>query len=141
MTQRPDLDGCKLQKAGEPDVWLIFHGHRHRITSPSAFCSLFSTADDLMTVDCTDTIKVGPDVQEGSFLARPDGSLDIYLVLRIFPDYLIRHHIPNWETFCDFGFDEAKLRIVPAVMLTTLPGGGDITSPRGRVAMDSALPV
>lgn len=134
MIERPDLDGCRLQKPGEPDVWLMLQGRRHRIANPSTYSSLFGKTDGLMIVDYIDSLKIGPDIQEGTFLARPDGSLDIYLIMRTSPDSLRRHHIPNWETFCEFEFDQTKLQDVPPALLKALPSGGDILGPLGRLA-------
>lgn len=136
MIERPDLDGCRLQREGDANVWLVFHGKRHRISSPAAYERLFGETQGVVHHQGIDDIALGPEIGEDTCLVRPEGSLAIYLVTGRPPDAVRRHHIPNWETLCDFGFDTAKVWLVPPVFLKVLVGGGDILSPRGRIALE-----
>ncbi len=132
MIERPDLDGCRLFIPGQPEVWLVFHGQRHRIASPRVYESLFKDAEGLVEEPGLGAIAEGPDLGEGTCLVRPQESLSIYLVTAGEGGIVRRHLVLNWDSMCDFGFDEAKVVTVPALVFEGLAPGRDLSSRDGR---------
>lgn len=134
---RPDLDGLRLMEPEKPDVWLIFRGERHRIVSGSVYDSLFGEVEAIRLHTDVDAITAGPELVEGTCLVRADGGLAIYLVARTERGAVQKHHIPDYETFLDFGFDEAKVRSIPPMVLQGLEEGLEIRSaPAAAAARD-----
>ena len=88
--------------------------------------ALFSEATKLRSEDDVESLPEGPPLNEGTCLARPYGSLSIYLVTG-YPTPL-RHHIETYETLLDFAFDEGKVWNVPPLVLDAVPLGPPIVS-------------
>lgn len=131
VSERPDLDGLRLIQPGTPDVWLMFDGKRHRIASPAVYDALFSEIDRLVAFPEADSISMGEPIGEGSCLIRADGTLAIYL-LTAFEGEARRGFVPTYESLRDFGFDEAKVRDVPMLLLNAIPVGPDLVSAGSR---------
>ena len=124
-----ELDGARLIVPGQPEIWLVFFGVRHHITSLATLNALFSDTQVLVTIGSVEHIKRGVDLNDGTCLVRADGDAGIYLVTG-FPDSEVRKHpISSFETFVHFGFDESKVREVPALVLAAIPPGTDLQSP------------
>jgi len=104
----------------------MFFGVRHHIASPATFEALFPDTGGLVTIKSVEHIQCGPELNDGTCLIRADGDTGIYLVTG-FPETEIRkHHIPSFEIFVNFGFDESKVRQVPALVLAAIPPGRDL---------------
>jgi hypothetical protein len=127
IVERPDLDGSRVVEAGSPNVWLIFHGRRHRIPSPEVYENLFSETDALITVEAVDIIARGPDLSDGAMLIRAVDGTSIYFLTAAYEGGVRRHHIPNYESFLEFGFDMSKVREFPVLLVDALSTGRDIT--------------
>ncbi len=132
-TDRPDLDGLRLTGPDQTDVWLVFHGRRHRIASPQVYDSLFSGTEAILLSADLEAIAEGPVLDDGACLVRPDGELDIYLATgageqtRLF-------HVPTYESLLDFDFDEAKVHTVPRLIVEAMPAGEPLESAPDRAA-------
>lgn len=133
MAEHPDLDGVRLSKPDGPDVWLVFHGKRHRIVSPAVYESLFADASGILFNPAIDDIATGSDLNDGTCLVRFEGRPDIYLATESGPNAQIMH-IPSYEVFVDFGFDLTKVREIPAVLFEVIPKGPTLTSAPDRAA-------
>ena len=133
ILERGDLDGLRLVQAGGPDVWLVFHGVRHRIPSPAVYDALFRDTSGLVAYANVDEVRLGDEMAEGSCLIRADHSLPIFL-LTASPAGPRRHLILSYETFVDFGFDEAKVRSLPVLALEAITQGADLVSAADRAA-------
>lgn len=131
VIERPDLDGMRLHQPNTADVWLIFHGRRHRVASTAVYDALWSEIAGLVTSHDIDSIALGDDLSEGSCLVRADETVFIHL-LTVIGGEVRRCFIPNYESLLDFGFDEAKVRNVPPLMLQGVPVGRDLTSAASR---------
>jgi len=125
-TLRDDLDGLRLAAPDSPDVWLVFGGRRHRVASPSVYQALFAGADDLIFSEDIPSITMGPELNDGTCLVRPIGSHTIFLVTGRAPPR--RYHVPTYESFTDFGFNERAVIDVPALILEAVELGGELTS-------------
>lgn len=132
--RRPDLDGLRLLEPGQPDVWLIFGGERHRIASSLVYDALFNEVEGLVPYEGVERILLGPELGEGTCLIRADGALAIYLLTRAGNGQIQRHFIPTYESLLDFGFDEAKVRSVPSLVIEGLDEGVELTSAADRDA-------
>lgn len=132
LYERDDLDGHRLTQPGTPDVWLMFHGKRHRVASPEVYDSLWSEVDRVVPSDEIDAIALGPELNDGTCLIRPRGFLSIYLLTGA--RHVHRLFIPTFETLRDFGFDEAKVHDIPPLVLEAIPDGGTIESAADRRA-------
>ncbi|MBB2960863.1 hypothetical protein [Methylobacterium sp. R2-1] len=136
-TLRHDLDGLRLASPDSPDVWLVFGGRRHRVASPAVYQALFAGADDLVFSEDIPAIMMGPELNDGTCLVRPTGSHAIFLVTGRTPVW--KYHIPTFESFTDFGFNESAVIDVPALLMEAVELGGELTSTfdRTRSAQDS----
>ena len=123
---QPGFDGMRLRTADQPDVWLVYHGERHRIASPEVYEAFFTGVDAVVTVDSVAGIEAGSTLADGACLLRAEGRDAIYLVNRVEAHAVLRHHIASYRTFMAFGFDLAKVRDVPRLVLDTVPEGRDI---------------
>jgi hypothetical protein len=131
VIERPDLDGLRLQQPGTPDVWLMFHGRRHRVASTAVYDALWSEVSGLVVHHDVESIALGEELSEGCCLVRADGTVFIHLLTAIDGE-IRRCFIPNYESLVDFGFDEAKVRDVPGLLLQAVPAGRDLTSAASR---------
>lgn len=134
ILDRPDLDGLRLIEEGRPDVWLMYHGKRHRIASPAVYDSLFSEVSGLVTYPDVSSITLGPDVIEGSCLIRADETVFVHLLTASDSGEVRRHWVPTYESLLDFGFAEAKVRDIPHLAMELLPKGADLVSAADRSA-------
>jgi len=132
LIERGDLDGRRLIQPGKPDVWLMFHGRRHRVVSPAVYDALWSEVEGLTPSDDVPEIAMGPELNEGTCLIRAEGALPIHL-LTGFPA-VRRLFIPTWESLLEFGFDETKVKTVPALVLEAIASGPDLDGAADRRA-------
>jgi len=135
IVDRPDLDGLRLIQEGQPDVWLVFHGQRHRIVSTTVYDTLFGEVTRLVNTPDVEHVTRGPDLAEGACLIRPDGDLVIYLLTRGADGAVRKHFIPTYESLVDFGFDETKVRQVPSLLVEGLTAGADLVSAADRAKL------
>jgi hypothetical protein len=127
VSARPELNGFRLYVPGQPELWLIFHGMRHHVASPDVHDALFSGTEGHTAAESVDSVLRGPDLNDGTCLARGDGEdSSIYLVTGFPASDVQRHRIVSWETFVAFGFDESLVRVVPALILSAVKAGRDI---------------
>lgn len=131
---RPDLDGLRLIEPGQPDVWLIIRGERRRVISSDVYDNLWSEVSGLVSYEGVEWITRGPDLGEGVCLIRAEGSLFIHLLARAEGGAVLRHFIPTYESFLDFGFDEGKVRNLPPLVVEGLEEGIELTSAADRAA-------
>jgi hypothetical protein len=124
-----ELDGARLVVPGRHEIWLVFFGVRHHIASPATFDALFSDAEGLVTIESVEHIERGAELNDGTCLVQADGAADIYLVTG-FPESEVRkYHIPSFEIFVHYGFDESKVRQVPSLLLAAIPPGPELRAP------------
>lgn len=128
---RNDLDGLRLVEPGKPDVWLMFHGRRHRVASPAVYDALFAEAEALVHSDEIPPIAMGPELNDGTCLVRAQDTMGIFLITGCYPN-VTKHYIPSFESFSDFGFSLAAVKDVPAILLDHVPLAPDLVSFRDR---------
>lgn len=128
---RPDLDGLRLIAPGRPEVFLMFGGRRHQVSSSAVYDALWNEVEGLVSSFDVDTIELGPPLVEGSCLIRPDGDVAIHL-LTATAEGPIRHFVPTYESLLDFAFDEGRVRNVPRLLLDAVPAGEDLVSAADR---------
>ena len=118
MSLRADLDGLRVRGPLTSQVWLIFNGMRHYITSPAAYDALFC---DLAIRDVADLDVVlrGPDLIDGTALIR-GGNGHIFLVTAVAANEIRRFHIVDWATFQALGFDVDLVRDVPDIVISAI---------------------
>lgn len=126
--ERPDLDGLRLYSPEDDKVWLMIHGCRQLIASARVYENLFHETENLYACDDIVNIKEGVPLNEDTCLIRGEGRHEIYLVAGASPLSIRKYHIPNFETFIDYGFDETKVRQVPSIVVDGLPEGKPLTS-------------
>lgn len=128
---RDDLDGLRLVEPGKPDVWLMFHGRRHRVASPAVYQSLFAEAEALVHSDEIPSIAMGPELNDGTCLIRAQDTTGIFLITGRYPK-VAKHYIPSFESFTDFGFSLAAVKDVPPILLEHVPLAPELVSFRDR---------
>ena len=126
-TLREDLNGLRLAAPGSNDVWVMFDGRRHRVASPGVYQALFSSADDLILSEEIPTIAMGPELNDGTCLVRGIGSHAIFLLTGA-PPTIRKYHVPTYESFTDFGFNENAVLDVPPLLLEAVELTGELTS-------------
>ncbi|MEH3116743.1 MAG: hypothetical protein PGN25_03830 [Methylorubrum populi] len=126
-TLRDDLNGLRLAAPDSADVWLVFGGRRHRVASPAVYQALFTGPDELVFSEDIPSITMGPELNDGTCLVRPGGAHTIFLVTGRAPA-IRKYYIPSYENFTDFGFNQAAVIEVPALMLEAVEFGGELTS-------------
>lgn len=126
-----NMDGLRLRQPGRDDVWVIFHGLRHRVADPETYSALFAD-ERVVERHEIQTIAQGPDLHPGSCLARPSGSSSIYLVFG-WP-HLTRYFIPTLESFAEFGFNMALVIDVPPILLDAIPVGPELEGAADRMS-------
>ena len=124
---REDLDGLRLTEPGKPDVWLVFHGRRHRVSSPLVYDALFADTQGLVHTDEIASIMMGPELNDGTCLVRAFDTLAIFLVTGRYPR-VTRHYIPSFESFSDFGFALDAVKEVPLLMLENITLAAELIS-------------
>lgn len=127
MINGDQLNGCRVYKVGDPNVWLVFQGQRHRIASPEIYIALFSETTALVESPNLFELVEGYELGEGTCLVKADGTNDRFLVVRT-PDGIRKLHISSWETWKLFAFSEEKLRTVPDLILSEVAFGDPISS-------------
>lgn len=130
---RPDLDGVRLHAVGKPEIWLVFHGRRHRVAGPAVYESLFSESTGLLLNDGLDAIEEGAELNEGTCLVRFDGRSNVYLLTGSGGNTSV-HEIPSMETFVDFALNMGRVRDVPALLRHAVREGEALTSAPDRAA-------
>lgn len=138
-TLRDDLNGLRLAMPESADVWLVFSGRRHRVASPAVYQALFTSPDDLIFSEDIPSITMGPELNDGTCLARPIGSHAIFLVTGRAPE-IRKYYIPTYENFTDFGFNENAVIDVPALILEAVELAGELTSTFEQVRRTSFSP-
>ncbi len=120
------LNGARVQVPGSPQVWLIFHGLRHHVADGAVYKALFGSDMSLIYLDSVDFIALGPELTQGTCLAKAHNKVQIYLLT----EYSLprKYLIPSYETFLDFGFAEDQVKLVPEEVLRDVESGRDITS-------------
>lgn len=131
--ERREFDGRRISEPGSNEVWLVFHGRRHRIASPRVYDALFDEVDGIEYVGDLDDVLAGNELNEGTCLVRGDGELSIYLLTGVpysrWPlDDVKRHFIPTYEDMLEFRFDEAKVRNLPILVLQAISIGEELTA-------------
>lgn len=133
--ERPDLDGMRLARWGAPDVWLVYGGRRHRIASPDVYTSLFGDRQEAISFDDDmDHVDPGPELNDGTCLVRADRNGMIFMATGAGDTFRL-HHVWNYETLLDFGFDMGKVRDVPQLLVDVLPRGRDLVSAGSRTTV------
>ena len=122
----PHLDGQRVRVPDHPEVWLIFHGLRHHVTTSSVYESLFGDVTDLMAMPTVAHITRGPDLVEGASLIRGVGRPDIFLLNGHPRDGLRKHRIKSFACFKAFGFNPEKVRDLPAIVVDAILEGRSI---------------
>jgi hypothetical protein len=126
-TTRTDLDGMRLVEPGKPDVWLMFHGKRHRVVSAEVYDALFSDVEALIFNDDVQSITMGPELAPGTCLVRPKGLSSIFLVTGR-GSLVEKYYIPTYESFITFGFNMDTVVDVPPILLDAVALSGELTS-------------
>ena len=129
--ERPDLDGFRLFRPGSPDVWLVFHGRRHRVASSAVYDALWSEIDGLVNFDALEEVAIGPELAGGTCLIRAEGTVFIHL-LTTQDGEIRRLFVPTFESLQGFGFDEGRVRDLPALAVQGIPAGEDLTAASAR---------
>lgn len=131
--ERPDLDGLRLIRPGEPDVFLMIGGRRRRVASPQVYDALWSEVDGLVSAFDVEAIALGPELGEGTCLVRADGDVAIHLLTAPAPGEIVRCFIPTLESLQDYGFDQTLVRNVPPLLIQAVPAGPDLVSAPDRL--------
>ncbi len=132
VLERPDLDGMRLMEEGSSQVFLMYGGRRHHISTSAVYDALYSEITGIVTFSDVGLIAQGPDLGDGTCLIRADESVFIYLVTRSAEGQVRRHFIPTYESLLDFGFDEGKVRNVPPILMEAVPEGEELVSAGDR---------
>ncbi|GJD48529.1 hypothetical protein OPKNFCMD_1251 [Methylobacterium crusticola] len=130
---RPDLDGQRVRTANAPEIWLVYGGRRHHVTTYEVYESLFGEADHIVDVE-TATIPVGPALGPGSGLIRAAGSDAIYLLARGVDGRALRHHVVDHDQLLAFRFRHDRITALPADALDRIPPGGPLGASRAERA-------
>ena len=134
VRERPDLDGLRLISPDKPDVFLMIGGQRRRIASPGVYDALWNEVDGLVSAFDVEQIALGPELGEGTCLVRPDGDVAIHLLTSPAPGEVVCCFIPTYESLLDYGFDESRVRNVPALLIQAAPAGPEIRSAADRTS-------
>lgn len=116
-------------------MWLMFDGERHRLDATVTTESLFTDPAKPVKYYGVDLIACGSEISADSCLVSAEGFPDIYLVISTLDHGVRKQRIQTWQSFCDFGFDKDKIKIVPPVLLEALSAGPDITSAHDRASL------
>jgi hypothetical protein len=116
-----DLNGMLLIPPEGGSLWLVYQGRRHRVASETVFSNLFRADVQPAASAELKTLELGPVIEESDRLVRAAGGSTIYFARDMAAPKL--HPISSYEAFKGFGFDEAKVREVPQLMLDALPRG------------------
>lgn len=125
IVERPDLNGLRLVEPGGSEIWLVFHGRRHRVPN-AVHAALFMDAD-FTVFGGVEQIERGPDLIESSILIRggdPNGPF--YLLTAAYEGGVRRHLIANHSVLAAFGFNPSKATELPEAVLGALPAGRDL---------------
>ncbi|MGE7413194.1 hypothetical protein [Methylobacterium tarhaniae] len=128
VSAAPALNGARVQVPNMPEVWLIYHGMRHHITSPSVYEALFSSAEGILEIESLDQIARGPDLNEGTCLIQKEDGGSIFLLTGSPDEEIRKHNIISYDTFQDFAFDMSKVIRLPNLAVAGIPVGDDIRS-------------
>ena len=136
MQRRADLDGLRIRTPSTGEVWLMFHGVRHYITSPAVYDAMFSNLS-VRDVPETATIMRGADLVDGAVLVR-GGDCRIFLVTAVNATEVRRFRIVDWETFQTFGFDIDLVKDVPDILISAVADGPPILIEYSTDRLESA---
>lgn len=131
LFDRPDLDGLRLRQVGGDDVWLVYHGRRHKIASPSVSHALFMNDLSIEHVNDIEAISLGPDLNEGTCLIRSDHRGDIYLLTGSRFDPRL-HRVTSWNSFVEFHFAIEAVRTVPDLLVDAIELGRTLSAANDR---------
>ncbi|BAZ33214.1 hypothetical protein NIES4074_57240 [Cylindrospermum sp. NIES-4074] len=80
ITLRPDLNGLRIQKPGDPALYLIDEGRRRHIVDPDTYKALFRDWNNLVQDPDSDHIELGLEIARGTILAKAPHNAAIYLI-------------------------------------------------------------
>ncbi|MEH3116213.1 MAG: hypothetical protein PGN25_00925 [Methylorubrum populi] len=130
QTAHTELDGQHLRAPGTGDVWLVFHGLRHRVVTPLALLE----NDHATEYADLETIAVGPELSPEARLLRPAGLPYVYLVFGA--PKTIRCLVATLETFLEFRFSASRVVDVPPIVLDAIPVGPELQGAADRLNRD-----
>jgi hypothetical protein len=127
-----DLDGYRVGLPYDPNVWLVYHGRRHRISSPMAYDALFSDTSAILILPDLSSIPEGPEINDGSCLVSASKAGPAYFVTGQAPTQ--KYLVPSADIFSDFGFCLEKILAVPSIVAKAVPEGPELMSSKEREA-------
>ena len=119
-SNRPDLNGLRVQLPGSPAIYLIDRGQKRYIPDPATFNNLFKNWSHYQDLD-VDSIETGQPISVGAILAAPVGSGTIYLL-----DCGVKRHITAPSVMNKYNFNWDRVYKLPPIAIDNIPTGDPI---------------
>jgi len=121
---KTSYNGKRLKSPGSPDVYLIDQGMRRKIPNPTTMNNLFADWSSIVETTDTDTIIVGPELEDGAVLFSDenqkfdDGWRYTYLI-----DGLKKRRIVSKAAFTKYNFNDKAIQSYPSLLVESIPDG------------------
>jgi len=117
----PQLNGLQLQLPGAAPVYLVLNGFRCWIPDPTTYGNLFVPGAAIVHDINIGVVSEGPALSSGAVLLQGSGSPQVYLITNG-----MKMWIPSQAIFNRYQFDQAKIVVVPQIVVNSIPSGPDV---------------
>ena len=124
MVARPDLAGQRLQKPGNPAIWLIdCDGLKRWIPDPDTYNNLFRDWNGIVQDTELDNITPGHPISHGALLAKDPNTAPVWLVDH---DLHVKRWVSSPAAMDQFHFNWDKIQQVSNFVLDAIWSGNQI---------------
>ena len=109
------LDGQRVQRKGDPLVYLVDRGMKRLVPDPPTYTSLFRDTT-IAAFESLDDIPTGEPVSQGAVLASGFGDPKVYLVER-----RGKRFVSSAAAMDRYGLDGTKVQVLPPIVMEAMP--------------------
>ena len=129
-TQRPDLNGVKLQLPGSAPIYLVDNGVRRWIPNPQVFNALFRDWNGVCQDPDIPEIQRGPDIPATAILFRCFDSPKVFLLDHNTQNQNVKRWITSPAVMDHYNFSWTQIHIWNVPLNTIgIPDGSNISNP------------
>lgn len=118
--RRPDLNGSRVRRPGQTDVYLIDEGRKRRIPNRATYDNLFRDWNGIREMDISE-IEDGLPIPDWAVLVRASGAAEVWLI-----DGPVKRHVTTSAVMDKYHFRRPASSVDPA-SVDRMPTGPPIS--------------